>query len=71
MSFLASKCGFGQTPDSKPNVNGRTEYIRQTCEASLKRLQTDHTDLYYLHRRDFTVPIEGSIGTLGDLQRGV
>ena len=67
--FLASKCGFGQTPDSKPHVNGRPEYIRQTCEASLKRLQTDHIDLYYLHRRDFTVPIEDSIGTLGDLAR--
>ena len=67
--FLASKCGFGQTPDSKPSVNGRPEHIRQTCEASLKRLQTDHIDLYYLHRRDFTVPIEDSIGTLGDLQR--
>lgn len=65
--FLASKCGFGQTPDSKPSVNGRPDYIRATCEASLKRLQTDHIDLYYLHRRDFTVPIEDSIGTLADL----
>jgi len=67
--FLASKCGFGQTPDSKPSVNGRPDYIRATCEASLKRLQTEHIDLYYLHRRDFTVPLEDSIGTLGDLQR--
>lgn len=67
--FLASKCGFGQTPDAKPNVNGRPDYIRETCEASLRRLQTDHIDLYYLHRRDFSVPIEESIGTLGDLQR--
>jgi aryl-alcohol dehydrogenase-like predicted oxidoreductase len=67
--FLASKCGFGQQPDSKPSVNGRPEHIRATCEASLKRLQTEHIDLYYLHRRDFTVPIEDSIGALADLQR--
>ena len=67
--FLASKCGFGQQPDSKPSVNGRPDHIRATCEASLKRLQTEHIDLYYLHRRDFTVPIEDSIGTLADLQR--
>ncbi len=67
--FLASKCGFGQNPDSNPSINGRPEYIRATCEASLQRLQTDHIDLYYLHRRDFTVPIEDSIGTLADLQR--
>jgi aryl-alcohol dehydrogenase-like predicted oxidoreductase len=67
--FLASKCGFGQQMDSKPSINGRPEYIRATCEASLQRLQTDHIDLYYLHRRDFTVPIEDSIGTLADLQR--
>jgi aryl-alcohol dehydrogenase-like predicted oxidoreductase len=67
--FLASKCGFGQQPDSKPSVNGRPDHIRATCEASLKRLQTEHIDLYYLHRRDFTVPIEDSIGALADLQR--
>jgi len=67
--FLASKCGFGQNPDSKPSINGRPEYIRATCEASLKRLQTEHIDLYYLHRRDFNVPIEDSIGALSDLQR--
>lgn len=66
--FLASKCGFGQKPDSEPNINGRPEYIRATCEASLQRLQTDHIDLYYLHRRDFNVPIEDSIGALADLQ---
>jgi len=67
--FLASKCGFGQTPDSQPSINGRPEYLRQTCEASLRRLQTEHIDLYYLHRRDFNVPIEDSIGALADLQR--
>ena len=67
--FLASKCGFGQKPDSQPSINGRPEYIRATCEASLKRLQTEHIDLYYLHRRDFNVPIEDSIGALADLQR--
>ena len=67
--FLSSKCGFGQAPDSQPSINGRPEHLRQTCEASLQRLQTDHIDLYYLHRRDFKVPIEESIGALSDLQR--
>ena len=65
--FLASKCGFGQQPDSQPSINGRPEYIKATCEASLKRLQTDHIDLYYLHRRDMNVPLEDSIGALADL----
>ena len=41
--------------------------IMSNCEASLKRLQTDHIDLYYMHRRDFTVPIEESAGAMAEL----
>ncbi|KAM0951833.1 putative perakine reductase [Dioscorea sansibarensis] len=48
-------------------VNGRPEYVRTACEASLKRLQVDHIDLYYQHRIDQTVPIEETIGELKKL----
>jgi aryl-alcohol dehydrogenase-like predicted oxidoreductase len=48
-------------------IDGRPETIRSVCEASLKRLQTDVIDLYYLHRWDKKVPIEESVGALSDL----
>ena len=68
---LASKCGMtGVTqPDgSKVRViDGRPETIKATCEAALKRLRTDVIDLYYLHRWDKSVPIEDSVGALGEL----
>lgn len=64
--FLASKCGI--VPDgAKRRTDCRPETIRAQLETSLRTLQTDHIDLYYLHRRDFTVPIEESVGTLADL----
>lgn len=66
--FLASKCGVS-TPEGMRDINGRPERLRATCEASLKRLQTDHIDLYYLHRWDKSVPVEDSVGALGDLVR--
>jgi aryl-alcohol dehydrogenase-like predicted oxidoreductase len=50
-------------------IDGRPETIKATCEAALKRLQTDVIDLYYLHRWDKQVPIEESVGALGDLVR--
>ena len=50
-------------------IDGRPETIRKTCEAALKRLQTDVIDLYYLHRWDKKVPIEDSVGALSDLVR--
>ena len=50
-------------------IDGRPETIRNTCEAALKRLQTDVIDLYYLHRWDKKVPIEDSVGALSDLVR--
>ena len=64
--FLASKTGIIVDGD-KRRIDCRPETIRTALEESLRLLQTDHIDLYYLHRRDFTVPIEESIGALADL----
>jgi aryl-alcohol dehydrogenase-like predicted oxidoreductase len=50
-------------------VNGRPEYVKAACEASLKRLGTDVIDLYYQHRVDFKVPIEDTVGAMADLVR--
>lgn len=63
---LASKCGMTGI-GGKRVIDGRPEMIKATCEAALQRLQTDVIDLYYLHRRDFNVPIEESVGALADL----
>ena len=69
---LASKCGMtgvDAAGDGKRVrvIDGRPETIRATCEAALKRLQTDVIDLYYLHRWDKQVPIEDSVGALAEL----
>ena len=48
-------------------INGRPEYVRAACEASLKRLGTDHIDLYYLHRLDPETPIEETVGAMREL----
>ena len=65
---VVSKCGlFGR--DGKRVIDGRPESIREICEQSLKNLQTDCIDLYYLHRWDQRVPIEDSVGALADLER--
>lgn len=63
---LASKCGMTGV-DGKRVIDGRPETLKATCDAALQRLQTDVIDLYYLHRRDFNVPIEDSVGALADL----
>jgi len=63
---LASKCGIFRE-DGKRVIDGRPQTIRRTCEDSLRRLQTDVIDLYYLHRWDKQVPIEDSVGALADL----
>jgi len=65
--ILASKCGFSRDEDGKSYEDGRPETIKRQCEESLKRLQTDVIDLYYLHRWDKKVPIEESVGALADL----
>lgn len=65
---LATKFGLVPGADGYPGgVNGRPEYVRQACEASLRRLGTDHIDLYYLHRPDTQVPIEDTVGAMADL----
>lgn len=67
--FLATKFGIVRDPadPTKRGFNGRPEYVRQSCENSLRRLQTDVIDLYYQHRVDITVPIEETIGAMADL----
>ena len=66
---LATKCGIVREAGNARvrGINGRPEYIRSACEASLKRLGVAHIDLYQLHRVDPTVPIEESVGALADL----
>jgi hypothetical protein len=68
---LASKCGAQgvKAPGGmRRSIDGRAATLKQTCEDSLRRLQTDAIDLYYLHRWDKTVPIEESVGALADLK---
>jgi aryl-alcohol dehydrogenase-like predicted oxidoreductase len=63
---LATK--FGNAYDEPDRaVDGRPEYVRRSCEASLRRLGADHIDLYYQHRIDSGVPIEETVGAMGDL----
>lgn len=68
---LCSKGGLAGVPDAngvlKRVIDGRPESIRRDCENSLRRLQTDVIDLYYLHRWDKSVPVEESVGALGRL----
>ncbi len=64
---LASKCGFSRTEDGKTVMDGRPEVLMQTCEDSLRRLDTEIIDLYYLHRIDPKVPVEESVGALATL----
>lgn len=59
---LATK--FGVLMGAQPAVKGTPEYVRQCCEASLKRLDIDYIDLYYQHRVDTSVPIEETMGEL-------
>ncbi|XP_058212114.1 perakine reductase-like [Rhododendron vialii] len=64
---LATKFGIMSLEGGKHAVKGTPEYVRQACEASLKRLGTDYIDLYYQHRVDPTVPIEDTMGELKKL----
>ncbi|WP_299656639.1 aldo/keto reductase [uncultured Jannaschia sp.] len=67
-AFLATMFGNIRYPDGRRDVNGRPEYVREACEASLKRLKTDRIDLYYIHRIDTSVPIEDTVGAMADLK---
>jgi aryl-alcohol dehydrogenase-like predicted oxidoreductase len=64
---LATKFGFVRTEAGLIGINGRPEYAKESVEGSLKRLDVDHIDLYYLHRVDPTVPIEETVGAMADL----
>jgi aryl-alcohol dehydrogenase-like predicted oxidoreductase len=69
---LASKCVMAIIPvDGKPMrvIDGRPDTVKRQVEESLRRLQTDVIDLYYLHRWDKKVPIEDSVGALADMVR--
>ena len=66
--ILATKFGNMRGSDgSFLGVNGKPEYVKQACEASLKRLNIDVIDLYYQHRVDPKVPIEETVGAMSDL----
>ncbi len=67
-AVLATK--FGNVRDAAGNfigINGRPEYVRKACDASLKRLGVDHIDLYYQHRVDRSAPIEETVGAMARL----
>ena len=65
---LATKFGIVRSGDpAYRGINGRPEYVRSACDASLKRLGLDHIDLYYQHRVDTDVPIEETVGAMSDL----
>ena len=65
---LATKFGNMRAPDGAfLGVNGKPDYVRSACDASLKRLGVDHIDLYYQHRVDKTVPIEETVGAMAEL----
>lgn len=65
---LATKFGNERLPDgTRVGINGKPEYVRAACDASLQRLGVDHIDLYYQHRVDKTVPIEETVGAMAEL----
>lgn len=66
---LATKFGILRDPDDpkKRGVNGKPSYVKRACEASLKRLNVEIIDLYYLHRKDPGTPIEETVGAMADL----
>lgn len=64
---LASKGGITGRDADGLTINGRPEYLYKACEQSLRRLGAEHLDLYYLHRLDPDVPVEESIGAIGEL----
>jgi aryl-alcohol dehydrogenase-like predicted oxidoreductase len=65
---LATKFGNVRAPDgTAQGISGRPEYVRQACDASLKRLNVDVIDLYYQHRVDLDTPIEETVGAMSRL----
>lgn len=67
-ALLSTRGGLRMRPDGRPDgVDGSPEYLIRACHASLRRLQVDHIDLYYLARVDPRVPVEDSVGRLAEL----
>ncbi|QIN81653.1 aldo/keto reductase [Rubrobacter tropicus] len=65
---LATKFGNERTEDgTRLGVNGRPDYVRKSCDASLRRLGVDHIDLYYQHRVDPDTPVEETWGAMKEL----
>ncbi|ASR37221.1 aldo/keto reductase [Prauserella marina] len=64
---IATKFGFANRLGEPTLIRGDAAYVRQACEASLRRLDVDHIDLYYQHRVDPTVPIEETAGAMAEL----
>lgn len=67
--IVATKCGIVRDPSNptKRSISGKPEYIKSSCDGSLRRLGIDVIDLYQLHRVDPETPIEDSVGALADL----
>jgi len=67
--FLATKFGIVRNPANPAlrGINGKPEYVRTSCDASMKRLGVDVIDLYYLHRVDPETPIEETVGAMSEL----
>ena len=67
--FLATKFGIVRERGNpaKREISGRPEHVRAACEASLRRLNAGHIDLYYQHRVDHDVPIEETVGAMAEL----
>ena len=66
---VATKFGNLRRPDGTPAADGRPAYVRQACDASLRRLNVETIDLYYIHRVDPTVPVEDTVGAMAELVR--
>lgn len=66
-AFVATKFGQTRREGQANGVNGRPEYVKASCDASLKRLGIDVIDLYYQHRVDPDVPVEETVGAMADL----
>ena len=64
---LATKFAIRRDDSGNRSIDNSPEWIPQACDASLRRLGVDHIDLYYMHRRNPDVPIEESVGAMGEL----
>ena len=69
--IVATKFGILRDPDKREfrGISGKPDYVREACEGSLRRLDVDVIDLYYLHRVDPDTPIEETVGAMADLVR--